>query len=33
MAMQATHRDAEDRYSIIRKTVLDEINKEFHSGD
>lgn len=26
--MQATHRDAEERYTIIRKAVLDELNKE-----
>lgn len=31
--MQATHRDAEERYTIIRKAVLDEVNKEFHSSN
>ncbi|MFV1872121.1 MAG: hypothetical protein ACMZ64_02175 [Oleiphilus sp.] len=31
--MQATHRDAEERYTIIRKAVLDELNKEFYSSN
>ena len=31
--MQATHRDAEERYTVIRKAVLDELNKEFHSSN
>ncbi|WP_020410567.1 hypothetical protein [Hahella ganghwensis] len=30
--MRATHLDAERRYTIIRKAVIDEINKEFHSS-
>ena len=30
--MQATHRDAEERYTIIPKAVLDELNKEFYSS-
>lgn len=31
--MQATHRDAEERYTIIRKAVLDELNKDFYSSN
>lgn len=31
--MRATHLDAEERYTIIRKAVLDELNKEFHTGN
>ena len=31
--MQATHRDAEERYTIIRKAVLNELNKEFHNDN
>lgn len=31
--MLATHRDAEERYSIIRKTVLNELNKDFFSSN
>ena len=27
--MLATHRDAEERYTIIRQAVIDEVNKEF----
>lgn len=27
--MLATHRDAEERYTVIRQAVLDEVNKEF----
>lgn len=31
--MLATHRDAEERYSIIRKAVIEEINKDFISSN
>lgn len=31
--MLATHKDAEERYTIIRKAVLDELNREFHSSN
>ncbi len=27
--MQATHRDAETRYTIIRKAVIDQVNQDF----
>ena len=27
--MRATHRDAEDRYTILRKAVLDQVNHDF----
>lgn len=30
--MHATHRDAEDRYTRIRKAVLDEVNKELFNA-
>jgi len=29
--MLATHKDAEERYTILRKAVLNEVNKEFKS--
>lgn len=31
--MLATHRDAEERYSIIRKAVIEELNKDFISSN
>lgn len=31
--MHATHREAEERYTVIRKAVLDELNKEFHNSN
>lgn len=31
--MLATHKDAEERYTVIRKAVLDEVNREFISSD
>ena len=33
LRMHATHRDAEERYTIIREAVLDELNKDFYSND
>lgn len=30
--MRATHKDAEDRYSIIRQSVIDELNRSFLTG-
>ena len=29
--MRATHRDAEERYTIIRKAVIDQVNQDFTS--
>lgn len=31
--MLATHRDAEERYTLIRKAVLEEVNKEFLNSE
>jgi len=31
--MLATHKDAEDRYTIVRKAVLDELNRDFYSSN
>lgn len=29
--MQVTHREAEERYTVIRNAVLEELNRDFHS--
>ncbi len=31
--MLATHRDAEERYTAIRKAVIEELNKDFYSSN
>lgn len=31
--MQNTHKNAEERYTILRKAVLDELNKDFYSSN